>query len=399
MAGSHFGATAVVSVLAGIVLVSVSAFGGLGSAAITSSSVTLSDSDPTPGSEVEVTVTATPNNQTVGFSFTHRFNQSVANASIDSTSLDSTIISTANQDGATVTASSGSVTAGEQITIEYTILTEEEDGKTVSITGSVANGVSQDLPERSYTIMAPETPPPPPVPTATPTPEPTPTPTPTPEPTPTATPEINAQIIDFDVVSGEFRQGETVDATATVENTGNVENTFFVSYSALGPDSGSYDNNDDTGQTVTLDPGDSQGVSLSWTVQSNSPTGTYDAITSVWEERDRDNLQTRLDSERRNNAFEVIETTATPTPEPTPTPTPEPTEVPTEEPTPTPTPTPEPAETDRAQPTTTQTPPQNVQEFAGQIFASLIGTELLVAIGTGVVVALLVVTWSKEVDN
>jgi glycerol uptake facilitator-like aquaporin len=40
-----------------------------------------------------------------------------------------------------------------------------------------------------------------------------------------------------------------------------------------------------------------------------------------------------------------------------------------------------------------------VQGFAGQLFASLIGTELLVAIGTGVVVVLLVVTWSREVDG
>ncbi len=91
-------------------------------------------------------------------------------------------------------------------------------------------------------------------------------------------------------------------------------------------------------------------------------------------------------------------------------------------PEPTPTPTLEPADPDRATPTDepkrppsttagasvgetqsdsggTQTPTQDVQGFAGQLFASLIGTELLVAVGTAVVVVLLVVTWSREVEN
>ena len=142
------------ALLAVIMVTSVMAIGGLGSAAISSSDVTLSDSEPTPGSDVTVTVTATPDNGTAGFSFTHEFNQSVGSASIDSTSLDNTVISRANQDGATVSASNESFTAGEQVTITYTITTEDAAGKSVSITGDVTNGPTQDLPDRSYTVTA-----------------------------------------------------------------------------------------------------------------------------------------------------------------------------------------------------------------------------------------------------
>ncbi len=137
-----------------IMTIAVISVGGVGSAVVTDSNVTLSDTEPTPGSDITVTATATPDNGSAGFTFTHSFNQSVGSVSVDSVSVDDTIIEQANQDGVTVTIGSDIVTAGEQITIEYTITTEDTDGKAVSITGSVANGDSQDLPERSYTTAA-----------------------------------------------------------------------------------------------------------------------------------------------------------------------------------------------------------------------------------------------------
>nr|AKY04255.1 major cell surface glycoprotein [uncultured haloarchaeon] len=144
------------ALLAVIMVTSVMAIGGLGSAAISSSDVTLSDSEPTPGSDVTVTVTATPDNSTAGFSFSHSFNQSVGSASGISTQVAGStvdpVIEEVNANGATVTLGSGDVTAGEEITIEYTITTEDAAGKSVSITGSVTNADSQDLPERSYTV-------------------------------------------------------------------------------------------------------------------------------------------------------------------------------------------------------------------------------------------------------
>ncbi|UHH26812.1 hypothetical protein [Halobacterium noricense] len=121
--------------------------------------------------------------------------------------------------------------------------------------------------------------------------------------------DISAQVVEASVASGEYTPGDAVDATAVIENTGNTEHTFFVGYSVIGPDSESYDNNEATGQTVTLQPGEQRTVSLEWTVQSTAVTGDYDARISVWKERDRDNLRTRLDDVRRADQFSVTEET------------------------------------------------------------------------------------------
>jgi hypothetical protein len=128
---------------------------------ITSSDVALSDSTPSLGSNVTVTVTATPENGNLGFNFEHLFNQSVATASaptaqIGGISVDP-IASSAGQNSATVTLGADDVTAGEQITIEYTITTAETAGQTVSLTGSVTNGDTQELPEISYTTTDTDT--------------------------------------------------------------------------------------------------------------------------------------------------------------------------------------------------------------------------------------------------
>jgi len=129
---------------------------------ITNSQVTLSNSEPTAGSDVTVIVTATPQSESAGFSFSHSFNQSVGSASdittqVAGSSVDP-IIEEVNADGAIVTL--GSVTAGEEITIEYTITTEDTAAKAVSITGSVGQlASSQELSEISYTTSdAPTTP-------------------------------------------------------------------------------------------------------------------------------------------------------------------------------------------------------------------------------------------------
>ncbi len=140
------------SLLGGILIVFVIVCGGIGSAEIVSSNVTLSDSEPPPGSNVTVTMTTTPDNGSVGLSFAHSFNQSVESASIDSTSLTDTVIQATSQNGVTVRAGPGSFTPGETVTIEYTVVTAETAGKTVNITGSVTNGQTTDLPARSYTI-------------------------------------------------------------------------------------------------------------------------------------------------------------------------------------------------------------------------------------------------------
>jgi len=99
-----------------------------------------------------------------------------------------------------------------------------------------------------------------------------------------------------------------VGAIVAVENTGNVEKDFFLGYSVYDESGTSYDNSEQTGQSISLAPGEVEYYyqsDIHWTVEDSAPTGSYDAETSVWAESDRDNLQTRLDRERINDAFEV----------------------------------------------------------------------------------------------
>jgi uncharacterized membrane protein len=118
---------------------------------------------------------------------------------------------------------------------------------------------------------------------------------------------IDAQVVDFDPESGTYRPGDEVDAEVTVENTGNTEHTFFVGYSVIGSSGDTYDNDDETGETVTLDPGERETITVSWEVTDDVPDGEYDAVASIWEESDRDELYTRLGSEREYGAFDVEE--------------------------------------------------------------------------------------------
>lgn len=114
-----------------------------------------------------------------------------------------------------------------------------------------------------------------------------------------------AEIFDLQVDSGEFSAGETVTASAIVENTGESEHTFFAGFGAIGPDGDYYDNNGQTGSAVTLSPGEQERVYFEWEVEDGAPTGEYGAGASVWRESDRDNLQTRLDSAEVYSEFDV----------------------------------------------------------------------------------------------
>ncbi|WP_168215941.1 PKD domain-containing protein [Halorussus ruber] len=127
-----------------------------------------------------------------------------------------------------------------------------------------------------------------------------------------ATAGVDARILDFKQEIGDFEPGETVVAKVEVENTGDVRHTFFVGYGVQGPDREWYNNDGQTGTTVTLDPYETEWVRLRWTVESDAPPGEYGSRTSVWEESDRDNLHTRLADRSKSNVFEVVEATNRP---------------------------------------------------------------------------------------
>jgi len=117
---------------------------------------------------------------------------------------------------------------------------------------------------------------------------------------------IDARIVSFSPESGEYHTGDEITSQVEVENTGNTQHTFFVGYGVIDEAGTPYDNGGTTGQQVELEPGETRSLTVSWTVEEGAPTESYTAATAIWHESDRDNLETRLDSVERPDAFEVV---------------------------------------------------------------------------------------------
>lgn len=154
------------------------------------------------------------------------------------------------------------------------------------------------------TIQPPTTTTPPPTTTRPPTTTPPQTTT-QPPPTTTTGGAPNARILAFYPDRGTYKTGEKVRARVTVQNTGSTKHTFFVGYSVIGPDDGEYHNGGTTGTKVTLSPREYKTVTVEWKVEAAAPAGQYDALTIVWAEHDRANLDTPLDRVLVKDAFKV----------------------------------------------------------------------------------------------
>ena len=115
-------------------------------------------------------------------------------------------------------------------------------------------------------------------------------------------PNVDATIQSFTPRQGSYVEGDTQYADVIVKNTGNVEHTFAVGYSVLTPSGEPRSNGEET--TVTLAPGESQAVQVSWNVVDGAPTGTYGAVAAVWKS---DSFNTRLNRVQQDNVFSVTE--------------------------------------------------------------------------------------------
>ena len=122
--------------------------------------------------------------------------------------------------------------------------------------------------------------------------------------------DVAADITSVNYATGEYTSGDEVTTTVEIENTGSGEHTFFVGYSAIGPEDDAYDNEGTTGTTETIPAGERREVELSWEVPATAPEGHYDLVTAVWLESDRDELQTRLADDERAGPIEVTESAA-----------------------------------------------------------------------------------------
>jgi len=97
--------------------------------------------------------------------------------------------------------------------------------------------------------------------------------------------------------------GQTVKATVTVKNTGNVSHSFPVGFTIRHvATSRDYDL---PFQSLSLSAGSSGSKTFSWTVPSNTPKGYYSMITAVWESTSAGLGVNRLDDYVVANAFSV----------------------------------------------------------------------------------------------
>ncbi|WP_254278917.1 NEW3 domain-containing protein [Haloarcula marina] len=123
-------------------------------------------------------------------------------------------------------------------------------------------------------------------------------------------PPIDASITDLAVESETVQTGETVQADVTIRNSGTNTHRYFVGYTVTGPEGTSFDNRDQTGRRLTLQPDTSETVTVSWEVPETASPGEYDALVAVWAEDSPDSLETKLDQQRLTDAFSVGSTGA-----------------------------------------------------------------------------------------
>lgn len=94
----------------------------------------------------------------------------------------------------------------------------------------------------------------------------------------------------LDDPSGSVSAGDVVRSEVTVHNTGTTRSSFFMGYSAIGPEGGTPDNDGTTGRPVTLEAWAETTVPLEWRVGEELPGGQYGLISVVWLETDPEDL-------------------------------------------------------------------------------------------------------------
>lgn len=118
--------------------------------------------------------------------------------------------------------------------------------------------------------------------------------------------DLNARIEEVWIDTGGYAEGDGVNMSVEIYNSGPKEHEFFADFDVIDEDGNTYNNEGQAGRSVLIGPGDVTTVDLEWDVESDAPTGGYDAEFKIWKENDRDDLQTQLDEERKDNKFEII---------------------------------------------------------------------------------------------
>ena len=99
--------------------------------------------------------------------------------------------------------------------------------------------------------------------------------------------------------------GDVVERSVVITNEGDERATVLVTLTAVDPYGRWHLDEPNGHQTVDLDPGESEEVTLSWTADEEVPQGEYDLLVEVWNETDLEERLLLLDERTEENAFIV----------------------------------------------------------------------------------------------
>lgn len=99
--------------------------------------------------------------------------------------------------------------------------------------------------------------------------------------------------------------GDAVERSFDVENEGSDPDSVLVTLTAVDPRGRPHIDDADGHETVSLDPGESREVTLSWTPDEEVPEGEYDLLMEVWMETDLDERVALLSERTEPDAITV----------------------------------------------------------------------------------------------
>nr|QNO43755.1 hypothetical protein ALLGJMBF_00007 [Methanosarcinales archaeon ANME-2c ERB4]QNO43855.1 hypothetical protein BPHBHLNA_00001 [Methanosarcinales archaeon ANME-2c ERB4]QNO46358.1 hypothetical protein KJPMONCH_00007 [Methanosarcinales archaeon ANME-2c ERB4] len=118
---------------------------------------------------------------------------------------------------------------------------------------------------------------------------------------------INAEIFQepkIEELYGSYVVGDRVpEITYMIKNTGNIKHTFYAGYSVRDAYNKFWDA---PYEAITLNPGETKEITLSWEVQNDASLGYYDVIIAVWATQQLTYLYDDLDRKEYENVFNVI---------------------------------------------------------------------------------------------
>ncbi|MFC5368721.1 Ig-like domain-containing protein [Salinirubrum litoreum] len=121
-----------------------------------------------------------------------------------------------------------------------------------------------------------------------------------------------ATIEDVRYPSGEFSVGDEVRTEVEVRNTGASDHEFHVGYAVRGEDGEWRDNDASTDESIPLRAGETDTVTVEWTVRDDAPVGEYDVLTKVYTEKSGGDLEDFQDEDSDRDAFRVVSATSPP---------------------------------------------------------------------------------------